>query len=110
MLARAFLREHAARLAAEMPERFAGVGLASYTELEARRRDAVTRLEAKRSRRNELTSIREKPSPERIAEMKTLKEEIRALEEETAAADAELVEIETRVPNVPDASVPRGAD
>jgi len=110
MLARAFLREHAARLAAEMPERYAGVDLASYTELEARRRDAVTRLEAKRSRRNELTAIREKPSPERIAEMKALKEEIRSLEEETASADSALAEIEARVPNAPDASVPRGKD
>ncbi len=93
-----------------MPERYAGVDLAGYTELEAGRRDAVTRLEAKRSRRNELTAIREKPSPERVAEMKALKDEIRALEEETAAADARLLEIEARVPNVPDASVPRGKD
>jgi seryl-tRNA synthetase len=110
MLARAFLREHAGRLAAEMPERYAGVDLASYTELEARRREAVTRLEARRNRRNELTAVKEKPSPERIAEMKALKDEIRALEEETGAADAKLTEIETRVPNVPHASVPRGKD
>jgi seryl-tRNA synthetase len=110
MLARAFLREHAARLAAEMPERYAGVDLASYTELEARRREAVTRLEARRGRRNELTAVKEKPSPDRIAEMKALKEEIRALEEETGAADARLTEIESRVPNVPHASVPRGKD
>jgi seryl-tRNA synthetase len=110
MLARAFLREHAARLAAEMPERYAGVDLASYTELEARRREAVTRLEARRNRRNELTAVKEKPSPDRIAEMKALKEEIRALEEETGAADARLTEIESRVPNVPHASVPRGKD
>jgi seryl-tRNA synthetase len=110
MLARAFLREHAARLAAEMPERYAGVDLASYTELEARRRDAVTRLEARRGRRNELTAVKEKPSAERIAEMKALKDEIRALEEETDAADAGLTEIEARIPNVPHDSVPRGKD
>jgi len=110
MLARGFLREHAARLARELPERYAAVDLASYAELETRRRDAVTRLEAKRSRRNELTTVKEKPSPERIAEMKSLKDEIRLLEEETAAADARLLEIEASIPNAPDDSVPRGKD
>ena len=93
-----------------MPERYAGVDLGSYTELEAKRRDAVTRLEARRSRRNELTAVKEKPSPDRIAEMKALKDEIHALEEETATLDARLIEIEARVPNVPHASVPRGKD
>ena len=93
-----------------MPERYAGVDLGSYTELEAKRRDAVTRLEARRGRRNELTAVKEKPSPDRIAEMKALKDEIHALEEETATLDARLTEIEASVPNVPDASVPRGKD
>ncbi len=110
MLARAFLREHATRLAAALPERYARVDLASYAELESRRRDAVTRLEARRGRRNELTSVKEKPSPERIAEMKALKEEIRELEEETNAADIRLAEIEASIPNAPDDSVPRGKD
>jgi len=93
-----------------MPERYAGVDLGSYTELEAMRRDAVTRLEARRGRRNELTAVKEKPSPDRIAEMKALKDEIHALEEETASLEARLTEIEARVPNAPDASVPRGKD
>jgi len=93
-----------------MPERYAGVDLASYTELEAMRRDAVTRLEARRGRRNELTAVKEKPSPDRIAEMKALKDEIHALEEETASLEERLSEIEARVPNAPDASVPRGKD
>ncbi len=110
MLPREFLRENAARLAEEMPERFAGAGLERFAELDRLRRETITRLEEKRRRRNELTAVRGKPSPETLAEMKSLKEEIRALEEEEAQHSSALTEVETRIPNVPHASVPRGKD
>ena len=110
MLPREYLRENAARLVAEMPERFGGAGLESYPELERQRREAVTRLEEKRRRRNELASGRGKPSPEALAEMKALKEEIRELEQRSEDADRMLSEVERLVPNVPDGTVPRGAD
>ena len=73
MLPRDFLRENAERLLAELPERFAGTGLERFAEVDRRRRDAVTRLEEKRRRRNELAAIKGKPSPEGLAEMKALK-------------------------------------
>ncbi|HZI66510.1 MAG TPA: serine--tRNA ligase [Thermoanaerobaculia bacterium] len=110
MLSREFLRENAATLLAEMPERYAGSGIERFVELDLRRRDDVTRLEEKRRRRNELTAVRGKPAPEVVLEMKALKEEIRALEEETERADALLLEVETGIPNVPQATVPRGKD
>ncbi|HTO77431.1 MAG TPA: serine--tRNA ligase [Thermoanaerobaculia bacterium] len=110
MLPREFLRENAARLLAEYPERYAGSGLERFVEVDRRRREAVTRLEEKRRRRNELTSVKGKPSPEALAEMKGLKEEIRGLEEQAEKDDAELAEVETRIPNAPHASVPRGKD
>jgi seryl-tRNA synthetase len=110
MLPREFLRENAARLAAEMPERFAGSGVERFAELDRQRRDTVTRLEEKRRRRNELTSVRGKPSPEGLAEMKALKEEIRALEEEDERHSLELSVLEMRIPNAPHESVPRGKD
>jgi seryl-tRNA synthetase len=110
MLSREFLRENAARLAAEMPERFAGWGLERFAELDRLRRDTITRLEEKRRRRNELTSVRGKPSPEGLAEMKSLKEEIRLLEQEDERHSLDLSAIETRIPNVPHDSVPRGKD
>ena len=110
MLPRDFLRENAARLLAEYPERYAGSGLERFAEVDRRRRDAVTRLEEKRRRRNELTAVKGKPSPEALAEMKTLKEEIRSLEEQAEKDDAELADVETRIPNAPLASVPRGKD
>ncbi|HTR04459.1 MAG TPA: serine--tRNA ligase [Thermoanaerobaculia bacterium] len=110
MLPRDFLREHAARLLEELPERFDGTGLEDFVRLDRERRDAVTRLEEKRRRRNELTSVAGKPSPEALAEMKGLKEEIKALEQSVDEADKMLTAVETGIPNVPDATVPRGRD
>jgi seryl-tRNA synthetase len=110
MLSREFLRENAARLLSEMPERYAGSGVARFVELDLTRRGGVTRLEEKRRRRNELTAVRGKPSPEIVLEMKALKEEIRALEKETERVEAELAEVETGIPNAPEVSVPRGKD
>jgi seryl-tRNA synthetase len=110
MLPREFLRENAERLLAEMPERFGGTGLEEYAALDRERREAVTRLEEKRRRRNELTAIKGKPAPEALAEMKTLKDEIHALEKRSEDADGMLAAVEKGVPNVPQSSVPRGRD
>ena len=110
MLPREFLRENAERLVSELPERYAGSGLDRFLEVDRQRRDAVTKLEARRRRRNELTQIQGKPSPEALAEMKALKEEIRQLESEVEQSDAQVAEIEQRVPNVPADDVPRGKD
>ena len=108
MLPREFLRENAERLLADAPERFANSGIERFIEQDARRRTVVTRLEEKRRRRNELTSVRGKPDPATLAEMKELKEEIRALEEEAERAETELSEVERGIPNVPHETVPRG--
>jgi seryl-tRNA synthetase len=110
MLPREYLREHAERLLSELPERYADTGLESYTELDRERRDAITKLEERRHRRNELTSVGGKPTPEALAEMKTLKEEIRELEARTEEADRALQSVEQGIPNVPQESVPRGRD
>ncbi len=110
MLPREYLRENADRLISEMPERFRNAGLETYAQLERERREAVTKLEERRRRRNELTAVKGKPSPEGLAEMKALKEEIRELEERTEEADRMLAAVEQGVPNVPQDSVPRGRD
>ena len=94
----------------EMPERFGDAGLQTYTELDRQRRDAVTRLEEKLRRRNELAAGRGKPSPEALAEMKVLKDEIHELEQHSEDADRMLSAVEKLVPNVPQESVPRGAN
>ena len=58
MLPREYLRENAERLLAEMPERYANAGLDTYVALDRERRDAVTKLEERRHRRNELSSVK----------------------------------------------------
>jgi seryl-tRNA synthetase len=110
MLPRDFLRENASRLLADFPERYAGTGLEDYVRLDRDRRASVSALEEKRRRRNTLTAVKRKPSPEALEEMKTLKEEIRALEAQAEEADGQLAAVETGIPNVPDPSVPRGRD
>ena len=110
MLPREYLRENAERLLAEMPERFGNAGLDTYVALDRERRDAVTTLEQRRRRRNELTALKGKPAPEALAEMKALKEEIHQLEQREKQADQTLEAVEKSVPNVPQASVPRGKD
>src|SRR5262249_43442390 len=110
MLPREFLRENAERLLREMPERFAGTGVEDFVRLDRERRDAVTKLEEKRRRRNELTAVKGKPSPEALAEMKALKEEIQALERGAEEADGLLEAVEKGIPNAPRESVPRGRD
>jgi len=110
MLPREFLRENAQRLLAEYPERYEGSGLERFVELDRRRREAVTRIEEKRRRRNELSAVRGKPSPEVVGETKALKEEIRRLEEGLQQSEAELAQVEQRIPNVPHPDVPRGKD
>lgn len=110
MLPREYLRENAERLLREYPERFGGTGIERFVELDRRRRETVTRLEEKRHRRNELTAIRGRPSPEALSEMKALKDEIRLLEEEAKQHDLGLSEAEARIPNAPHESVPRGKD
>ncbi|HEY6050076.1 MAG TPA: serine--tRNA ligase [Thermoanaerobaculia bacterium] len=110
MLARERLRESAEELLRLFPERFRGTGMERFVELDRERRESVTKLEDKRRRRNELSSTRGKPDPASLEEMKRLKEEIRALEEEVASRDLELGEAERRIPNVPHPTVPRGKD
>ena len=110
MLSRERLRESAETLLREFPERYATSGIERFVASDRQRRESVTRLEAKRRRRNELAVGRGRPDAETVAEMKKLKEEVRALEEEVESRELELAEIERGIPNVPHESVPRGKD
>jgi len=110
MLSRERLRESAETLLREFPERYATSGIERFVASDRQRRESVTRLEAKRRRRNELAVGRGRPDAETVAEMKGLKEEVRALEEEVESRELELAEIERGIPNVPHESVPRGKD
>src|SRR6266511_2496708 len=63
MLPRDFLRENAARLAAEMPERFAGAGLEQFAELDKLRRQTIPRLEEEEEHDSQALSAVERRIP-----------------------------------------------
>ena len=68
-------------------------------------RALVPRIDELRSR----TKLKGKPSPEQLAELQQVKEELRGAEEEYAAAEAERDRLALRVPNVPRDDVPDGS-
>ena len=54
------------------------------------------------------TKLKGKPTPEQIEELKAVKAELQAVEEELAAAERRRVELLDRVPAPPDTSAPDG--
>ncbi|TAK36569.1 MAG: serine--tRNA ligase, partial [Chloroflexota bacterium] len=81
--------------------------------LDAERRDLLQRVESLRARRNEvskqLSTMREKP-PALIAEMRSVGDEIKALDVRLGEIDPELRDLLLRVPNMPAPDVPYGKD
>jgi seryl-tRNA synthetase len=67
-------------------------------------RELVPRVDELRSRQK----VQGKPTPERVEELKRVKEELRAAEEQLAAADARRNELLAIVPNPPHPDVPDG--
>ena len=81
--------------------------------LDAERRDLLQRVESLRARRNEvskqLSTMREKPA-DLITEMRSVGDEIKALDVRLNEIDPELRDLLLRVPNLPAPDVPYGKD
>ncbi len=71
---------------------------------DARWRELIPQVDELRSRQK----TQGKPTPEQVEELKQVKEELRRLEDELAAAEAERDELLAQVPNPPHESVPDG--
>jgi seryl-tRNA synthetase len=71
---------------------------------DARWRELVPRVDELRARQK----LDGKPTPEQVEELKHVKEELRTLEEQLSAAEAERDAAALRVPNPPHESVPTG--
>jgi seryl-tRNA synthetase len=82
----------------------AGEAFDSLLAADERWRSLVPRVDDLRSRQK----LDGRPTPEQIEELKRVKEELRALEEQRSAAEAERDELALRVPNPPHESVPDG--
>ena len=100
------------RAARAEPERFraalARKGAAERFDLllaaDERWRALVPRVDELRGK----LKLKGKPTPEQLAELEGVKEELRAAEAELAAAEAERDELLTQVPNPPDDTAPDG--
>jgi seryl-tRNA synthetase len=71
---------------------------------DARWRELVPKVDELRGRQK----LKGKPTPEQVEELKTVKEELRRLEDELTAAEAQRDELLQLVPNPPHESVPDG--
>ncbi len=83
---------------------------------DVRRREAIARAETLKARKNEVSKkigLLKRQGQDTSAaqeEMRAVGEEVQALDQQAAAADAEIRDLLLRIPNVPHASVPDGAD
>jgi len=103
-----FVKEQIAKLGEEAP-------IDEIVQLDARRRQILTEVEALRAERNEGSrEIGRKPAgPERdaqIAAMRELGDRIAALDEELKETDQRIEKLMLSVPNLPDPDVPVGKD
>lgn len=101
------------RAARAEPERFraavarkgAGDAFDELLEADARWRELVPKVDELRGRQK----LKGKPTPEQLEELKQVKDELRRLEEELAAAETERDRLALQIPNVPHESVPDGS-
>jgi seryl-tRNA synthetase len=102
-------------------EKLAGRGvkteeLATFKELDAQRREKIVETENLKQYRNgvsqEIAQLKrnKENADDKIAEMKEVGDKIKALDEELNEIEEKTTYIATRLPNLPHASVPIGAD
>ncbi|MEO8276957.1 MAG: serine--tRNA ligase [Thermoanaerobaculia bacterium] len=117
MLSRDLLRSEPERIRQALVNRTQGPAmLDEWLKVDADRRAAVTELDDLKRRRNEASrevgakKSKGESAEALIAEVGLLKQRLETLEASLATLDEELQRIELRLPNLPDASVPVGAD
>src|SRR5579885_780788 len=114
MLGRQFIREHPEEVREAARKKRIDLPLDRLLELDRRVEEIDRRLQELQTESNRVSKSFGKAQPaERaglIEQGKVLREQIGGLKEERAVLDAELNELLLRVPNIPDPSVPEGAD
>ncbi len=74
--------------------------------LDDERKKLLQKAEVLKAERNQVSKTR--PTPEIIAQMKKVGEEIKQLDNQLGKVEAELTDLLARLPNLPDADVPEG--
>ena len=117
MLSRQLLRERFEEVSELLTLRGTEPGmLDEWRRLDRDRRATLVEVENLKNQRNEASKAIGKikqgggDAAEEIAQVASLKGEVEALENCLAAVDGELRHVELRLSNVPDSSVPHGAD
>ncbi|HXU45900.1 MAG TPA: serine--tRNA ligase [Thermoanaerobaculia bacterium] len=117
MLSRELLREDPERVLTALADRRAEPGLLeTWQRLDTERRSALVEAESLKRRRNEASREIGKvkqaggDAASAMAEVGRMKEDIERLEARLGEIEPDLTRIELSIPNLPDASVPRGVD
>jgi seryl-tRNA synthetase len=118
MLDARFVRDNPDEVRAALAARGAAWDVDGFLALDASRRELIGAVEALQARRNETSKaigglMKEGRRDEVEAakdEVRTVNEEIAAIESRMSEADAQTREMLLTIPNLPDASVPCGAD
>jgi seryl-tRNA synthetase len=97
-------REHPGELRAALARKGAAEIFDELLAADAAVREVQPRVEELRAARK----LKGKPTPEQLAELERVKEELQPLEEELAAAETRRQELLDRVPNPPDEATPDG--
>src|SRR4051794_4076034 len=113
MLTLQYIREHADELRQMLIDRNTEAPLDRLLELDESRRKIIGESEVLKARQNEVSrqigKMKERP-PELLDEMRQVRERTKLLDEQQRAIDAELADLQLRIPNVPHPSVPIGKD
>ena len=116
MLDMKFVRENLPAVQEMLQHRCNTLDLSPFTELEERRRRILQDVEEKKARRNAVSKevgARKKAgenADEIVAEMRTLGDEIAALDEDLRDVELRLRGLLLQIPNMPKADVPIGKD
>ncbi|MBE0416803.1 MAG: serine--tRNA ligase [Coriobacteriia bacterium] len=118
MLDAKFVRDNAEDVRAALTARGATWDVDGFLSLDATRRELIGAVEALQARRNEASKVigalmkegQREHAEAAKDEVRRVNEEIASLESRMAEADAQTREMLLTVPNIPDASVPCGAD
>ena len=116
MLDRAYLRQHFDEAKARLEDRVDLDVLDQFTETDARRRAAVTEMQALQGRRNELSAAVAKAkragedASAMVAQSRQVHAQIGQCEASVHELDEAMNSVLSQIPNVPHESVPAGAD
>jgi seryl-tRNA synthetase len=114
MLSRQFIREHPDEVREAARKKRVDLPLDRLLALDARVEDLKRELQARREEGNRVSRSTANAAREDKAALvelgRVLRAEIKVLEDDLRALEAELHDLLLRVPNIPDPSVPEGAD